>query len=242
MIRLRPGAFAAVAALTVLCTACAGSPTGGTPAAAPAASPSPAPAVLEASKVGPAVSQAAKQASSVHVSGSVSEGGNVKLDLKLGEDGASGTVDKDGVAVPVLRVKDKYYFRFTDSLVKEAGIPASSGVVEQLKDKWVSSTSQIGSGIGESFKDFLDYRTFVDNTVGALGSARFTGGERSTVGGASVLKYTSPEGTAFVAADEPHYLLLLQAAGKGTLNFSEWNKPVTVSEPPKDELYSGPGA
>jgi hypothetical protein len=243
MIRLRPGALAAAGALAVLCTACAGSPTNGTAAPAPAAaSSSAAPAVLEASKVGTAVSEAAKQATSVHVSGSVSDAGTVKLDLKLSKDGASGTVDKDGVAVPVLRIKDKYYFRFTDSLIKEAGIPASSSVVPQLKDKWVPSTSQIGAGIGDAFKEFLDYTTFVDNTVGALGTTTFSGGEKSTVNGASVLKYTSSEGTAYVAAEEPHYLLLLQAAGKGTMNFSDWDKPVTVTEPPQSEIYSGPGA
>ncbi|SEP07451.1 hypothetical protein SAMN04489732_103501 [Amycolatopsis saalfeldensis] len=243
--RVRPGALAAAGAIALLCTACAGSPTDGTPAPAPvpaAASSSAAPAVLEASKVGASVSEAAKQASSVHVSGTVSDAGTVKLDLKLSKDGASGTVDKDGVAVPVLRVKDKYYFRFTDSLIKEAGIPASSGVVKQLKDKWVTSTSQIGAGIGDAFKEFLDYTTFVDNTVGALGSTTFSGGEKSTVNGASVLKYSSSEGTAYVAADEPHYLLLLQQPNKGTMNFSDWDKPVTVADPPQSEIYSGPGA
>ncbi|HEY2060305.1 hypothetical protein [Amycolatopsis sp. NBC_01480] len=243
MIRLRPGALAAAGAIAVLCTACAGSPTNGTPSAAPAAaSSSAAPAVLAASKVGTAVSDAAKQASSVHVSGTVSDAGTVKLDLKLSKDGASGTVDKDGVAVPVLRIKDKYYFRFTDSLIKEAGIPAGSSVVAQLKDKWVPSTSQIGAGIGDAFKEFLDYSTFINGTVGSLGTTTFSGGEKSTVNGASVLKYNSSEGTAYVAADEPHYLLLLQQAGKGTMNFSDWDKPVTVTDPPQSEIYSGPGA
>jgi hypothetical protein len=244
--RARPGALAAAGVLAVLCTACAGSPTSGAPGPGPVpavASTSAAPAVLDASKVGTAVSDASKQASSVHVSGTVSDAGaTVKLDLKLGKDSASGTVDKDGVAVPVLRVKDKYFFRFTDSLIKEAGIPASSSVVNQLKDKWVPSTAQIGAGIGDAFKQFLDYGTFVGNTIGALGTTTFNGGEKSTVNGASVLKYTSSQGTAYVAADEPHYLLLLQAANEGTMNFSDWDKPVTVTEPPKSEIYSGPGA
>ena len=57
-----------------------------------------------------------------------------------------------------------------------------------------------------------------------------------------MLKYNSSEGTAYVAADEPHYLLLLQQAGKGTMNFSDWDKPVTVTDPPQSEIYSGPGA
>jgi hypothetical protein len=243
MTRLRPGALAAVGAIIVFCSACSGGSPASTPAAAttqPSTSAAPTPAALDAAKVGSAVTDAAKQATSVHIRGAVSEGGSTTLDLQLGQDRAAGTVTQDGIEIPVLRVGDKYYFRFTDSLVKKAGIPAAAG--KQLTGKWVPSTAAVGAGIAEAFKQFLDYKTFLDNTVGQLGKATFTGGEPATVDGAAALKFTSPDGTATVAADEPHYLLRMQDPKSGAMDFSDWNKPVTATIPPKAEIYSGPGS
>ena len=244
MLRVHWGALIATgAAAALICTGC--STTTGTPSPAGAStgattSASAAAASLDGSKAGAAVAAAAKQAKSVHVRGTVSEGGNINLDLQLNPDSASGTVVQDGLEIPVLRVGDKYYFRFSQSLIDKAGIPASVG--KQLKDKWVSSTSQIGAGIGESFKQFLDYKTFTDNTVGQLASETFTGGEQTTSGGVPALNFTSPDGTATVAATEPHYLLRMQAPKSGTLEFSDWDKPTTVTAPKASQIYSGPGA
>jgi len=243
MTRLRPGALAAVGAIIVFGSACSGGSPASTPAAAttpPSTSAAPATPALDAAKVGPAVADAAKQATSVHIRGAVSEGGSTTLDLQLGQDRASGTVTQDGTEIPVLRIGDKYYFRFTDSLIKKAGIPASAG--KQLTGKWVPSTAAVGAGIAEAFKQFLDYKTFVDNTVGQLRTSTFTGGEPTAVGGTPALKFTSPDGTATVAAEEPHHLLSIQDPKNGAMTFSDWNKPVTAEAPPKAEIYSGPGS
>lgn len=243
MPRLHLGALIATGAVAALiCTGC--SSTAGTPSPAAAStgtttSASAAAASLDGAKAGSAVAAAAKQAKSVHVRGTVSEGG-VNLDLQLNPDSASGTVVQDGLEIPVLRVGDKYYFRFSQSLIEKAGLPASVGKL--LKDKWVSSTSQVGAGIGAAFKQFLDYKTFTDNTVGKLDSEPFTGGEQTTSGGVPALTFTSPDGTATVAATDPHYLLRMQAAKEGTLEFSDWDKPTTVTAPKASEIYSGPGA
>ena len=50
------------------------------------------------------------------------------------------------------------------------------------------------------------------------------------------------DGTATVAAAEPHYLLRMEDPKSGAMEFSGWNKPAPVSAPPAAELYSGPGA
>jgi hypothetical protein len=244
MPRLHLGALIATGAVAALiCTGC--STTSGTPSPAAAStgattSASAVAAALDGAKAGSAVVAAAKQAKSVHVRGTVSEGGNLNLDLQLNPDSASGTVVQDGLEIPVLRVGDKYYFRFSQSLIEKAGLPASVGKL--LKNKWVSSTSQIGAGIGDAFKQFLDYKTFTDNTIGQLESAPFTGGEQTTSGGVPALTFTSPDGTATVAAGEPHYLLGMKDPKSGTLEFSDWDKPTTVAAPKAAEIYSGPGA
>ncbi|WP_439382855.1 hypothetical protein [Amycolatopsis lexingtonensis] len=236
---------AALAAGTFALAACSSTsgtlePAAGTSSAAAAAASSTAPPALEPAKVGSAVAEAAKQASSVRVKGTMASEGNINLDLQLNQDSASGTVVKDGIEIPVLRVGEKYYFRFTDSLIKEAGIPASVG--KKLSGKWVPSTAKIGAGIGDAFKVFLDYKSFTDNTVGELASSTFTGGEPTTLGGVLALNFTSPDGVATVAADAPHYLLRMQDPKSGAIEFSDWNKPTTVQAPPASEIYSGPGA
>ncbi|SFW85347.1 hypothetical protein [Amycolatopsis australiensis] len=237
--------LAVLVAVAAVCAACSSAPAtpapaAGTSSSSSAAPASAAPAGLEAAKAGSAVADAAKQASAVHVRGTISQEGTINLDLQLNQDSASGTVVKDGIEIPVLRVGDKYYFRFTASLIKEAGIPASAGKL--LQDKWVPSTAKVGAGIADAFKQFLDYRTFTDNTVGQLATSTFTGGEQTTVGGTPAQTFTSTDGTLTVAAAEPHYLLRMQQPKDGTMEFSDWNKPTTVEEPAGAEVYSGPGA
>ncbi|MEV7096591.1 hypothetical protein AB0M80_27435 [Amycolatopsis sp. NPDC051045] len=243
MPRLRLAALLTAGSLVL--AGCAG--TSGTPAPAAAgtttsaASTTPAPPALDAAEAGAAITAAAKQASAVHVKGTMTQdGSNINLDLQLNPDSASGTVVKDGLEIPVLRVGDKYYFKFTDSLVKQAGIPASAG--KQLTGKWVSSTAKIGEGIAAAFKVFLDYKSFTQGTLGELEKAKFTAGEPTTLAGTPALNFTSPDGTATVAAAEPHYLLRMQDPKSGAMEFGDWNKPTTVTEPPAAEIYSGPGS
>ncbi|MEV6830062.1 hypothetical protein [Amycolatopsis sp. NPDC051102] len=245
MPRLRLAALL-TAGFLVLVAGCSGTPSTPTPAAAGSSSAAPSPSTpaappLAAAKVGTAVTDAAKQASAVHVKGTMTQdGSNVNLDLQLNPDSAGGTVVKDGLEIPVLRVGSKYYFRFTDSLVKQAGIPASAA--KQLTGKWVASTAKIGAGIADAFKVFLDYKSFTEGILGELAKSTFTGGEPTTLAGEPALNFTSPDGTATVAAAEPHYLLRMQDPKSGAMEFSDWNKPSTLSEPPAAEIYSGPGS
>ncbi|WP_086847683.1 hypothetical protein [Amycolatopsis kentuckyensis] len=243
MPRLRLVAFLAAGSLAL--AGCSGTPATPTPAAAgtttPPASTAPAAPALDATKVGAAITDAAKQASAVHVKGTMSqEGSAINLDLQLNPDSASGTVVKDGLEIPVLRIGDKYYFKFTESLVKQAGAPAAAA--KQLTGKWVSSAAKVGQGIGDAFKIFLDYKSFTEGTLGELQKTTFKPGEATTLAGAPALSFASSDGTATVAATAPHYLLRMSDPKNGAMEFSDWNKPTTVSEPPAAEMYSGPGS
>jgi hypothetical protein len=245
MPRLNLAALLTAGTLVLACTACSGTPSTPAPAAAgttsSAVSAPPAAPALDAAKVGTAVTDAAKQASAVHVKGTMTtEGSTVNLDLQLNQDSANGTIVKDGLEIPVLRIGDKYYFRFTSSLVKQAGVPASAA--KQLTGKWVSSAAKIGAGLGEAFKTFLDYQGFTNGVLGELGKSTFTGGEPTTLAGTPALNFKSSDGTATVAAAEPHYLLRMSDPKEGAMEFSDWNKPTTIGAPPASEMYTGPGA
>ena len=243
MARLHLAALLAAGSLAL--AGCSGTADTPAPAAAgtttSATSSAPAAPALDAAKVGTAIADAAKQASAVHVKGTMAQdGGTLNLDLQLNSDSASGTVVKDGLEIPVLRLGEKYYFKFTDSLVKQAGVPASAA--KQLTGKWVSSTSKVGEGFAKDFKEMLDYKSFTAGLLGELQKSTFKPGEPTTLAGAPVLSFASSDGTATVAAAEPHYLLRMADPKNGAMEFSDWNKPTTVSEPPAAELYSGPGA
>ncbi|MBE8518588.1 hypothetical protein ILP97_13900 [Amycolatopsis sp. H6(2020)] len=243
MPRLRLIALLAAGSLAL--AGCSGAPATSTPAAAGTttspASTAPAAPALDAAEVGAAITDAAKQASAVHVKGTMSqEGSAINLDLQLNPDSASGTVVKDGLEIPVLRIGDKYYFKFTESLVKQAGAPAAAA--KQLTGKWVSSTAKIGQGIADAFKIFLDYKSFTEGTLGELQKTTFKPGEPTTLSGAPALSFASSDGTATVAATAPHYLLRMSDPKNGAMEFSDWNKPTKVSEPPAAEMYSGPGS
>ncbi|WP_410575349.1 hypothetical protein [Amycolatopsis sp. cmx-4-61] len=246
MPRLRLAALLAAGSLTL--AGCSGASETPAPAAAGATAPpsstastAPAAPALDATQVGAAINDAAKQASAVHVKGTMAqEGSTINLDLQLNSDSAGGTVVKDGLEIPVLRIGDQYFFKFTESLVKQAGAPAAAA--KQLTGKWVSSKAKIGQSIGESFKTFLDYKSFTEGTLGELRKSSFKAGEPTTLAGAPALTFTSPDGTATVAATEPHYLLRMSDPKNGAMEFGDWNKPTTISEPPAAEIYSGPGS
>jgi hypothetical protein len=246
MTRVRPAALVFAAAIAAVCAACSGSSTATAPSpgsASVAASVAPAAATLTAAQVSSAVNDAAQQASAVHVRGTVAEqGSTVQFDLQLNKDSASGTIEKDSVAAPVLRIGDTYYVRFTSSLMNQAGIAAGSPAGKMLKDKWLSSTSQIGAKMAADFKKLLDYTSFVQNTLGKLKSSSLTEGGTDTVDGTPVLVFPSSDGTAYVTAAEPHYLLRMKDGQNGAVDFTDWNKPSPVSAPPADQIYSGPGA
>lgn len=244
MPRLHLAALLTAGTLVLACAACSGTPATPAPAAAgttSSAASTPAAPALDAAKAGTAVADAAKQASAVHVKGTMTqEGSTMNVDLQLNPDSANGTIVKDGLEIPVLRIGDKYYFRFTSSLVKQAGVPASAA--KQLTGKWVSSTAKIGAGLGEAFKEFLDYGSFTNGVLGELGKSTFTGGEPTTLAGTPALSFKSSDGTAVVAAAEPHYLLRMSDPKQGAMEFSDWNKPTTINAPAASEMYTGPGA
>ncbi|MGV9296394.1 hypothetical protein [Amycolatopsis sp. NPDC003676] len=241
---LRYGTVAAAAALA--CTACSGSGSGGSaaqpPAASPAASSSAAPSDTppDAATVGQTVKAAMKKSTAVHVKGSKSDDGKMKVDMQFNRDSVSGSIEKDGVEVPVLRVGDKVWMRFTKSLIKQAGLPAEAA--SMVNDKWVSLDSKLGQGLGEAFKLFLDYDVFIGSMADDADKPGYSAAEPADVAGAPALRYKNGSRTIFLEAAGSHRLLRLDSPSEGTMEFSGWDQPVPAQAPPAAEIYSGPGS
>ncbi|MGW7536432.1 hypothetical protein [Amycolatopsis sp. NPDC054798] len=242
---VRYGAVAAAAALA--CTACSGSggnaqpPAAGGPAASsPAAAAAPSAAPIDAAKVGETVKAAMKKSTAVHVKGSKSEDGKMKVDMQFNKDSVSGSIEKDGVEVPVRRVGDKVWMRFSKSLTKEAGLPAEAAAM--VNDKWVSLDSQLGQGLGEAFKLFLDYDVFVGSMADDADKPGYSAAEPADVAGTPALRYKNGTRTIFLEAAGSHRLLRLESPSEGTMEFTGWDQPVPAQAPPAAEIYSGPGS
>jgi hypothetical protein len=93
-------------------------------------------------------------------------------------------------------------------------------------------------------KPLLTYDSFV-NAMFAQTSEVPTLTGTDVVADTPVLVYESRDGsTVYVTKASPHYLLRMSApaSGSGQLDFTGWNKPVAVSAPPANQIYSGPGA
>ena len=238
---LRYGAVAAAAALA--CTSCSGSGGNAAQSLASAAASSPVKpldAPPDAATVGDTVKAAMKKSTAVHVKGSKSEDGKMKVDMQFNKNSVSGSIEKDGVEVPVLRVDDKVWMRFSPSLTKEAGMPAEAAAL--VNDKWVSLDSPLAQGMGEVFKLFMDFDVFVGSMADDVDKPGYSAPEPADVAGAPALRYQNGSRTIFLEAAGAHRLLRLESPSEGTMEFSGWDQPVPAQAPPAAEIYSGPGS
>ncbi|PKV96043.1 hypothetical protein ATK30_6979 [Amycolatopsis echigonensis] len=237
---LRYGVLAAAAAL--VCTSCSGS--GGNAAqslASAAASTSAAASSSAAPSADPldaaAIKAAMKKATAVHAKGS---DGGTTFDMQINRDSVSGSIEKDGAVVPLVRVGDKVWIKFTRGMAKISGRPA--GARSPLDDKWVSMDSPMTQGFGEELKLFLDFDVFVSGMASEIDQPGFGTGQPADVAGTFALRYENDSTTVFIEAVEPHRVLRLESPKQGTMEFSGWDQPVPVQAPPAAEIYSGPGS
>ncbi len=191
-----------------------------------------------------AFKKAADNATAVHLKGTMKDGPDtIALDLQLNRtpNTAQGTIVAQGATIPIISVGGVDYFQFTDSVIKMAGADA---VAPLIKDKWVSSGTQIGKGMDSGLRSLVSYDEFIGGITSA-GSGDLAGSSAAgtrTYDGQTVAAYTDENGTeAYFAANGPAYLLAIldsSSSDGGVLTF-DWNKPTTVTAPPDSQIYKG---
>lgn len=175
--------------------------------------------------------QATATANSLHVVGSVTNGGTkIAFDLGLQKGvGGAGTFSEGGLAFDIVRVGKAFYLKAD----KKTWIhfAKSSGLAELMAGKWMR--------VSTSSSDFADLASLTDITKlvnGILGShGTLAKGPTSRVNGKPALELIdkSDGGTLYVATSGPAYPLLLKGKGSsGQLTF-DWNTHVTVKKPAK---------
>lgn len=250
---LVPTAVGAVGLLTL--TACGGQSSTATPAATTTTTTRPVPTTTTPPPLPPnqlvaALKTAIPLGTSVEARGSSGDSsGSGTLDLKLNKDGsASGKITANGVDVVVIVVNNVSYVQLDKGLVEGQGIAAGSAAEAQMVGKWVPSTSKLVSGMMDSLKDTLNYDSFLNGLIGSMDTSpapELTLGGLSEVNGELADDYKeAPEGSEIFVGRSTHHLLRLVSKDKASpanLDFI-WNQPTSVSPPPADQIYHGPGA
>ncbi|MGW7536431.1 hypothetical protein [Amycolatopsis sp. NPDC054798] len=231
------GAIAAVLA----CTACSGPGSDAAPALTSAAASSPIKpfdAPPDAATIGDTVADQMKMWVAIHVKGG--DDRTTKLDLQINHDSAGGSIEKDGVAMPMLRVGDKVWIKFSKGLAKAAGQPA--GAYSAVDGKWVSTDSPMARVFREALKHFLDLDVFVDTLIDDLDRPGYSAAEPVDLAGTPAVRYRNGSRTIYLEHPDSSYSLVRYESPKqGTLDFSG-SGPQPFQAPPAAEIYSGPGS
>jgi hypothetical protein len=197
-------------------------------------SPSNGEALLSGTQVLADAQVAAKTASSVHVSGSGFSGSQpIQVDLTLGSDGANGSLTLGGLEVEIIRAEGNTYIRGSDAFYKHY---AGAAAAQLLHDRWLKVPASSGQlkqlGTFTSTDGFFKTLSSGHGKLVNLGLKTYKGQQVVAVHDAK------KNATLYVAATgKPYPVAIVKAQGKntGTLTFSQWNEPFSVS-PPKNAM------
>ncbi len=184
--------------------------------------------------------KAANAASSVTVSGAITqEGEEVKLDLELGTNAAQGTFSAQGINAEIRVVDGKSYFKLSgEDFARIAGQGDNAEVAQAvsalLGDKWIAVPEGSGdddlAGLGQFGQkdDLLKGILEADGQVTVKGTGE--------VNGIPVVLLDSSDGTGTLAIQtvgEPYPIQIKGAdsSSSGEVNFTNWNEPVNVTAP-----------
>ncbi|MEE1804383.1 hypothetical protein ACIQVO_22550 [Streptomyces sp. NPDC101062] len=190
---------------------------------------------------------AADSAAAVHLSGAlVSEGGTYRLNMRLKENGGTGSVTSKNSTFQLLRIDDELYLKADAGFWNHAddtggtSTPAPAGgsdaeAAGKLKDKYVK--------VPPDDPSYKQLSGFTDKKVLLAGILTLHGaldkGDRDRIGGVRTVKINGSKGaggTLDVSLEgTPYPLQLLRAGGAGTLSLTEWGKDFDLAAPTKGQ-------
>ena len=190
-----------------------------------------------------------KAASSVRITGQVvNSGQTIAVDLTdVAAKGCQGTI---GLAAPatsstkavsgtadIVEVDSTVYMKLSDSFFTSAGLPASE--FSQVSGKYIKLAS--GSNLA-SFAQLCDPSTL--STAFSKEDTGFAKAGTATINGQPTLALKQPKnpsnGTVYVSESAtPQILRIAGPAGQGSIDFSDYNAPATITAPPASQIVDG---
>ncbi|MEU9732177.1 hypothetical protein [Streptomyces sp. NPDC048002] len=180
--------------------------------------------------------KAAESADAVRLSGSVvTSGRTYKLDMRLKDDGAMGSVTAEGATFRLLRVDEQLFLMADAGFWSDGDAKADGAAAAKLDGKYV----KVPQG-DPSYKKFIGF-TEMDVLLGGLltlhGTVETDG--RYEQSGVRTVRITGDQGsggTLDVSLEgTPYPLRLVRGGDAGTLTFSSWGEGFELEEPKKDE-------
>jgi hypothetical protein len=190
-----------------------------------------------------------KAASSVRITGQVvNSGQTITLDLTdVAAKGCQGTI---GLAAPatssakavsgtadIVEVDSTVYMKLSDSFFTSAGLPASE--FSEVSGKYIKLAS--GSNLA-SFAQLCNPSTL--STAFSKEDTGFAKAGTATVNGQPTLAFKQPKdpsnGTVYVSESAtPQILRIAGPAGQGSIDFSDYNAPATITAPTASQIVDG---
>jgi len=174
---------------------------------------------------------AASSASSAHVSGHVvSDGSPLTLDLSIARGkGAKGSMSLDGRSFDLVRIGDTVYIQGSDEFYDHF---AGSAIAQLLHGKWIKASATKGRLAP------LAALTDIDKLFAKIGAShgKLANDGKTTYKDQPVvaIRDTSDNSKLYVAATGKPYPVALvggKSGQTGTITFSDWNKPVSLTAP-----------
>lgn len=183
-----------------------------------------------------------KALETVHLAGNIvdDEGQKILMDVTVSRGGdCEGTMQIEGVgSMDIIAVEGVSYFKADDAFWKSQGGEQASVITGLIGDKWTTDSSD-----PEGFAELCD----LDELLSDLNSDDIAGDDSKVTGTQDVsgketvtIAFTSDDGnqgTAYVAAEDPHYFVRFDVPEEGAMGFSRFDEPLEVEKPAAGEIF-----
>ncbi|GAA2782542.1 hypothetical protein [Streptomyces showdoensis] len=198
---------------------------------------------LSATAIEEKAQSAADGARAVRLAGTlVSKGGTYKLNMRLKQDGASGSVTTKNSTFELLRVGDALYMKADagfwthDDASTEPPSDAGSEAADKLDDMYVKVPQD--DPAYKQLRGFTDMDLLLDGLIGLHGDV--LKGDRDKIGGIRTVNVRGGEdaegGSLDVSLEgTPFPLRFARGGGAGVVMLSEWDKDFPLAAPSKNQ-------
>lgn len=196
---------------------------------------------LAPAKIQSRTQSAARAAETVRLSGAViSNKRTYKLDMRLKDDGGTGSVTSKGVTFRLLRVDEQLFIKADADFWDHQDGKGDDGTTDataagKLEGMYVKVPK--GDPAYQQLSVFTDKDVLLDGLLALHGELATDG--RHEQNGIRTIRLTGDEGSGgkldISLEGKPYPLLLVRAAGAGTLRLTDWDKDFALEAPAKNE-------
>lgn len=234
MKRTRLATLAVGIAVSTALTGCGGDDDGGTDNGGDNGGDSSGFADESAEDIVAAAKEAMGGLESVHLQGDLTtDSTEISMDLSLSTTGnCVGEVTLDGGALEVLKVEGDAWFKADAAFWESQAGAQAEQIIAAVGDKWVVDSAG-------QFTSFCDLDGLLEELVSDDEDKTFEKDGTEDVDGADAVKIVGDDSIAFIATDDPHYVLQVEGTEEGeegAMTFSAFDEEIDVEAPAEDDV------